>query len=493
MRNKQLLNRIITVGTTLLFFWGTTVSAAGQGPVPDLNSIGGENALTGICVIEAESGHVVTSYRANDLLTPASVQKLITASTLLLCRPADSRLITRLQYEGSLSAQGGLCGDIVIRGCGDPSLGSQYGGCPPATFIEKAVEAVQAAGIRTLSGRVIADDRVIFDSPLSSKWLWEDIGNYYAAGCYGLNFSDNRISISFRTGLPGSRPQLLDIAPKVEGLRIYNHLSTNRSGIDSAYIYGAPYEYSRRLYGSLPASRKRIIVKSDMPDPPAYLAYRLTQALRQAGISVTQEGTTARLLEEEGTPLPPYDPTMPRLLDFASPTLLDLWRHTLLESDNLYAESLLCQIGLTADSVTTLSASLEQLKKIWRDNGLPIDEASLYDGSGLSPMNRISPLMLGRLLVYAANHETVGKYLIDLLPHPGEGTLRLFMADSPYASSLHLKSGSMSGVQCYAGYYTGKRTYVIVVMVNHFTEPRRQVQQEIADTLNRLLDQLNQE
>ena len=44
----------------------------------------------------------------------------------------------------------------------------------------------------------------------------------------------------------------------------------------------------------------------------------------------------------------------------------------------------------------------------------------------------------------------------------------------------------MTGVQCYAGYYTGRRTYAVAIMVNHFSSPRAQVQKEMADTLSRL-------
>ena len=94
--------------------------------------------------------------------------------------------------------------------------------------------------------------------------------------------------------------------------------------------------------------------------------------------------------------------------------------------------------------------------------------------------------MMCRLLAYVAGNGETGNILFDLLPRPGEGTLKRFMADSELATSFRLKSGSMTGVQCYAGYYKGKRTYAVVVMVNHFSSPRGRVQKEVADTLTRL-------
>lgn len=161
-------------------------------------------------------------------------------------------------------------------------------------------------------------------------------------------------------------------------------------------------------------------------------------------------------------------------------------RHTLTRSDNLYAEALLRQVELSVAPTSTLSGSIELMKMIWRETGFPIDDATIYDGSGLSPLNRITPLMMCRLLAHVTRLDNGGGLLPDLLPKPGEGTLKRLMPDPAVAPFLRLKSGSMTDVQCYAGYYTGRHTYAVVVMVNHFSDPRNQVQQEIADMLSRL-------
>ena len=487
MRNLYLFRlpvlRSIIISAIIIFASGVQTTIAQNGL--SLKPIGGENAISGICIIDIETGDVVASYQSEQFFTPASTQKLITAATLLLCYTPEHRLSTQVYRDGKISSRGRLYGNLYIRGCGDPSLGSQYSDVAPDSFIREVVKAVKSAGIRSISGQIVADDRVIPDNPVVSKWLWEDVGNYYAAGCYGINYVDNRFAVTFRTGEPGSRPTLLEITPEIKNLRIYDYLSTNRSGRDSAYIYGVPYEYTRRIYGSLPANRDRFTIKGDLPDPPHYLAQQLTETLRRSGIKVQHEATTARILHEAGKSLAPYNPNNPILLTYNSPTLADLLRHTLIESDNLYAESLLRKVELAGHPTATLVGSIEAMKNIWKEKGFPIDDATLYDGSGLSPLNRITPLMMCRLLAYVAGRET-GNILFDLLPQPGEGTLKRFMADSELAASFRLKSGSMTGVQCYAGYYKGKRTYAVVVMVNHFSSPRARVQKEIADTLTRL-------
>ena len=52
------------------------------------------------------------------------------------------------------------------------------------------------------------------------KWLWEDIGNYYGAGAYGLSVFDNTFEIHFRTSGDGSKPEITRIVPDFSGYEL---------------------------------------------------------------------------------------------------------------------------------------------------------------------------------------------------------------------------------------------------------------------------------
>ncbi|MDE6853573.1 MAG: hypothetical protein K2J38_00785, partial [Muribaculaceae bacterium] len=57
---------------------------------------------------------------------------------------------------------------------------------------------------------------------------------------------------------------------------------------------------------------------------------------------------------------------------------------------------------------------------------------------------------------------------------------------SPIAESIALKTGSVSSVQCYAGYVLDdarRPTHVVVIMVNGFFCPRREVRRSVEDLL----------
>ena len=66
---------------------------------------------------------------------------------------------------------------------------------------------------------------------------------------------------------------------------------------------------------------------------------------------------------------------------------------------------------------------------------------------------------------------------ISSLPKAGqEGTLRNFMLNTKYAGKIVAKSGTIGGVQCYAGYLLdGDKKYAFAVMVNKFNGTHSQV------------------
>ena len=61
------------------------------------------------------------------VLIPASVMKLITSAAALELLGPDYTFKTLIGYTGSLNKRTGkLKGNIVIKGGGDPALGSEY-------------------------------------------------------------------------------------------------------------------------------------------------------------------------------------------------------------------------------------------------------------------------------------------------------------------------------------------------------------------------------
>ena len=99
-----------------------------------------------------------------------------------------------------------------------------------------------------------------------------------------------------------------------------------------------------------------------------------------------------------------------------------------------------------------------------------MDKVTLYDGSGLSRTNRMTPLFLASVLRSAALDWQTGDLFPTLLPRCGvDGTVRNLLKGTCLSGNIALKSGSMTGVRCYAGYYPAERPrYSVVLLTNNF-------------------------
>ena len=140
-----------------------------------------------------------------------------------------------------------------------------------------------------------------------------------------------------------------------------------------------------------------------------------------------------------------------------SPPMVQITDWMLQESDNTIAELVGRQVALaagkTADFDNTSAAMIQKIK----DLGLPSDEGDLYDASGLSRHDGISPVLLTQTLALAASGQQPALTgLFDGLPVAGwSGTLAsrfLKPSDNQIGQGIvRAKTGSLSGVNTMSG------------------------------------------
>ncbi|MEU6074954.1 D-alanyl-D-alanine carboxypeptidase/D-alanyl-D-alanine-endopeptidase [Micromonospora sp. NPDC047074] len=73
------------------------------------------------------------------------------------------------------------------------------------------------------------------------------------------------------------------------------------------------------------------------------------------------------------------------------------------DSDNIIAEALARQVALARDEPASFAGGGRAMDAVAAELGLPADELTLADGSGLSRTNRISPSLLTELIALAGN------------------------------------------------------------------------------------------
>jgi D-alanyl-D-alanine carboxypeptidase/D-alanyl-D-alanine-endopeptidase (penicillin-binding protein 4) len=431
----------------------------------------------GLAVREVDADTCLYAFEETRRLTPASVMKTLTTATALELLGAAYRFSTLISYQGRV-CNDTLFGDLYITGRGDPTIGSQYLS-PQADFIDQWVDAVRTAGFRNITGAVLADERGQ-EQGVSPKWLIEDAGNYYGAGCYGLNVFDNAYTLYLETNEAGERPLLKYCLPQIPSLCFHNDLQTVIPDAEAssplACITGLPLSNDRYLTGSVPCHRTDFPLNGDIPDPPLFLAGYFTEHLRAAGIEVDLPPACLRS-PGDINPLPLPGTT---LLRVASPPLSRIIRITNEYSHNLYADALLKALG---DPSGSYDRGIRALTDCWRVRGLDVTPLVMYDGNGLAIADKLSAAFVVSLLVYMSHSDNAETYLNSLPLAGREGTVKNFLKGTHLEGAVRLKSGSMTAVRCYAGYvrYQGRR-YALAVLVNNYTCP--------AATIVRALEQL---
>ncbi|MDO5571799.1 MAG: D-alanyl-D-alanine carboxypeptidase/D-alanyl-D-alanine-endopeptidase [Bacteroidales bacterium] len=418
-----------------------------------------EHSLIGVSICDTKTGKELKQYNSNISMVPASTLKTVTTSTVCTLFAPDHRFQTKIYYVGSISGNGTLDGDIVIVGSGDPTLGSEYGSIPANTFNETILNALRERGVKNVSGSIVSDDRLIPYQGVSPAWTWEDMGNYYAAGVYGINYADNKYSVTFDTSKKGCKPIVKSIKPNIEGMTIDNNLLDYACSYDSSYIYGAPFSLKREVYGALPQKKDSYTIYGDIPDPALYAASQLKDFLLNNGIDVLGN---CRTLRSDQT----YKEKSERelLTIHNSIPLSEIVRIINVDSNNMFTEALLRLLSLKlADG--SASKGIYELKKFWEKNNLNTEALFMYDGCGLSPENRVSPAFFTKMLFLMRDN----KMFVNSLPVAGvDGTLAGFLKNTPLQGKARLKSGSIGGVICYVGYINTPDPKIVAVMVNNY-------------------------
>lgn len=280
------------------------------------------------CLRVAVDGVAVYDHRGSDLQTPASTEKLLTASTALERLGADRTLRTEL-VAAAPPVDGVVAGDVVLVGGGDPVLTTSLyrtvrsqPADQPTTSVDALVDQLAAAGVREVRGRVLIDD-----------------GRYDA----------------------------LRVVPSWPE----RYLAQDQVGPLGALVIDDGYQLELTEDG---------LDRVRAADPGLAAGEALAALLASRGIAVT--GT------EVGRAAPPAGGVVLAAVD--SPTVGALVDHVLLRSDNQVAELLLKEVGLEAEGEGSTAAGARAVADWESASGAAAEGAVVVDGSGLDPANATS-------------------------------------------------------------------------------------------------------
>ncbi|MDR4989253.1 MAG: D-alanyl-D-alanine carboxypeptidase/D-alanyl-D-alanine-endopeptidase [Bacteroidales bacterium] len=473
------MRSIFSILFCYLAFFGTIQSASSGPPSPlktAINEFRNDPALINanwsIHIADITSGEEIFSHNIHKPLLQASVQKILTTSAAMMMLGSDFQYETVLQYDGNIDRSGVLQGNLYIKGSGDPTLGAvQFDDTLNIDLVfGKWVDVLKDLGVKEISGSIIADERVFDNTMIPPRWLWGHIGNYFGAGASGLSVHENEYTVYFNAGAGiGSPAHISKTEPYVPAMHFINEVTTGpaNSG-DQVYIFGAPFAAERWLTGTIPLGARDFAVRGSLPDPPAYLAESFRLFLQQQDISVGGHSATYRTLDTTRMRVSDERTTVHTL---HSPYLFDIIYRTNINSSNSYAENLLKTLAShSGRERASFDDGIEVLLDHWAGMGMNNDQLMLYDGSGLSPSNRITTAQMMTALSSSAGHPAF-PVLLHSLPLAGySGSLVNQFRGTVSEGLLRAKSGYLLNVRSYAGYTTMRNGHLaaFVIVANDY-------------------------
>ncbi len=418
-----------------------------------------KHASIGLLVVNNTTGQTIINVNAEVGLAPASCQKVITATTSYELLGHNYSYKTTLGFTGKI-INGILNGNVIIKGSGDPTLGSwRYEQTTEEHVLSEFKKAISRQGINEIKGHVYADESVWQGEVIPGGWIWEDVGNYYGAGARALNWRENQYDLMLKSGSSigdtvanvGTKPNF------VEGLNLKVLATSAKKGSgDNSYIYLPLFDKFGYVRGTIPINENLFNVSGSMPHPAKQLAISLEASLKKTNTeNVDAAYPEARVIIKPATVFFTHN----------SPPLDSIIFWFLKRSINLYGESLIKTLAYQLKKTADTDSGASVIKDYWSCHGIDPASLNIIDGSGLSPANRVTVSAMVQVMQFAKKQSWFPSFYNAL----------------PEINGIKMKSGSIGGVVSYTGYIKSKNgnDYTFSFIVNNYDGNANEVRKKM--------------
>jgi serine-type D-Ala-D-Ala carboxypeptidase/endopeptidase (penicillin-binding protein 4) len=414
------------------------------------------SAISSLYVINAKTGAVVFDKNGKVGLATASTMKVITAASAYQMLGKDFRYETQF----NLAKQNDQ-GVLIIKPSGDPSFGSwRWTYNNRFNVIYRITKAVQDHKL-AISKAIIF--KLYEDESIPGGWIWEDIGNYYGAGAQDLNWNENQYDLILKSGNEiGSRVEIVNTNPKLYSFQLESFAVAAAKGTgDNAYIYYPSGRQTAVVRGTIPVNEEKFLISGSLPHAGIQLMGKLRDTLADLHLfnsSVELPDTGIRKIIYTHSE---YSPKLDSLI---------YW--FLKKSINLYGEAFVKTMALKTTTKPTTDSGIDTIVSFWKQKGIDPVELRMVDGSGLSPLNRVTTHAQVQVLQYAKTQSWFKGYF-DAFPE---------------YNGMKIKSGTINGVKGFCGYHKAKdgNEYIFSFLVNNYNGSAS----EIVKKMYKVLDEL---
>lgn len=434
----------------LVFLALCLTATAGAGLTSRINAVIGrktnKNVDFTVKVIRADTGKTLYERNAAKSMIPASNMKIITTAAALTYLGPDYQFTTRIEMLGS---------KLVVIGAGDPLLGDQINdkkhNRPPGWLIEDIIETLKENKITRVTD-IIIDSTFFDDIRVNPSWDKAILNQPYACEVSGLNYNNNCVEMNIKRAAKGTT---LTVKPQTSFIKTVNKVTLISKGKDAvgAYRNGKPNELI--IKGKC---RKETTFRVAIEKPATFFGHILSERLKKAGIKVTGRVYEKYVKSNAGT----------RILRIYKTPLTEVLARCNKDSFNMAAEALVKTISAenTVGKINGQWAHGHSLiSRYLRGLGIPSEQYTLDDGSGLSRKNRLSTEALTTVLFSLYKSSNWKTYKDSLGIGGVDGTCSDHFKEEKYKGKVFGKTGYINGVRALSGICsTEKGDYIFSIL-----------------------------
>lgn len=417
------------------------------------------NAISSLYVINAKTGEAVFDKNSKIGLATASTLKIVTAATAYELLGKDFRYETKFGYVGTIKGKS-LLGDFYLKPSGDPTFGSwRWESTSDTCVIDELISAIKKLNI-TAFNNITIDDRGWNSETIPDGWIWQDIGNYYGAGATGFNWRENQFDIVMKSGSQiGDPVTIVKTNPKIDIPLISFVKSAAKNSGDNSYVYYPLLGSSGMVRGTIPINESSFTISAANPDAKKFFV----SSFMQNAFSKLK----MKQIHQQS-----YSSDTTILFTHYSPSLDSIIYWFLKKSINLYGEALTKTFDYQKNNSGETANGVEIIKKFWEDRGIASSELNIVDGSGLSPLNRLTTRAQVMILKYAKNQSWFASYYNAF----------------PEYNGMKMKSGTINDVKGFCGYQKSKdgNEFIFSFLINNYNGSSSSIVQKMYTVLDEL-------
>lgn len=410
-------------------------------------------------IVSLDTKEVLFDHNSKLLMRPASNMKLLTSSTALhvlgLQHQFKTSVVADIDKDNS-----SVCSRLYLKGYGDPDLAT--------ADLDSLAALVQQAGIKAVTGGIVADVSYYDDLYWGYGWNWDDEPYSYAAFISPLSVNDNCISVTVTPGDSSGKKVDVSINPPSSYVNVLNKAMTVAdTAIHPLVVTRLPREHSNTVVveGEMKLGGRSVDRQISVWKPELYAATLFQEALQRRGIFVAGQPTIGTARQEA------------RHLASFSRNIVPVVTNLNKVSDNLSAEMMLKTMSaLNGKAPGSSQGGIYAVHRFLSTFGIDTTTYQIADGSGLSFYDLLSAEMIIQLLQGMTQQKDLFPTFLESLPIAGvDGTLRNRMRQTPAQGNLRAKTGTINGVSSLSGYVQtldGEKLAFSMSMQN-FTLPTR--------------------